>query len=156
MQKRSAGLLVWRRNDDTVEVLLVHPGGPFWARKDAAAWSIPKGEIDDPAEEPRDVAVREFREELGFEPPPVDGWIALGEVRGSGSKVVAAWAVEGDADVSRIESSTFEMEWPPRSGRVQTFPEVDRAGWFGADEARDKLHAGQRRLVDRLLDVVGR
>jgi predicted NUDIX family NTP pyrophosphohydrolase len=152
--KRSAGLVVWRRNAATIEVLLVHPGGPFWARKDDAAWSIPKGEIDQPSDAPLDVAVREFGEELGIEPPSVDGAIALGEVRQAGGKVVTAWAVEGDADVSDISSSTFEMEWPPRSGRVSAFPEVDRAGWFSLDEARVKLHAGQRPLIDRLLDVI--
>ena len=154
MAKRSAGLLMWRRNGATIQVLLVHPGGPFWARKDDAAWSIPKGEIDDPAEEPIEVALREFREELGLEPPPVDGAVPIGEVRQSGGKVVIAWAVEGDADLSHIKSSTFEMQWPPRSGRIETFPEVDRAAWFGLDEARVKLLAGQRPLVDRLLDVV--
>jgi predicted NUDIX family NTP pyrophosphohydrolase len=152
--KRSAGLVVWRRNAATIEVLLVHPGGPFWARKDEAAWSIPKGEIDQPSEVPLDVAVREFAEELGIGPPAVDDAVALGEVRQAGGKVVTAWAVEGDADVSDISSSTFEMEWPPRSGRVSAFPEVDRAAWFSLDEARVKLHAGQRPLIDRLLDVI--
>ena len=154
MPKRSAGLVVWRRNAATIEVLLVHPGGPFWARKDDAAWSIPKGEIDDPSDVPLDVAVREFGEELGIEPPAVENAIPLGEVRQAGGKVVTAWAVEGDADVSHISSSTFEMEWPPRSGRVSAFPEVDRAGWFSLDEARVRLHMGQRALIERLVDVV--
>ena len=154
MPKHSAGLVVWRRNPATIEVLLVHPGGPYWARKDEAAWSIPKGEIDDPTDAPLDVAIRELGEELGIEPPAVDEATALGEVRQAGGKVVMAWAVEGDFDVSNISSSTFDMEWPPRSGRVASFPEVDRAAWFSLDDARVKLHTGQRALIDRLLDVV--
>ena len=154
MPARSAGLLVWRRRDSALEVLLAHPGGPFWSRKDDGAWSIPKGEIE-PGEEPLAVALREFREELGLEPPPIDGAIELGEIRQSGGKVVAAWAVEGDVDVTEIESNTFEMEWPPRSGTTRSFPEVDRAGWFPAPEARAKLLSGQRPLLDRLEEATG-
>jgi len=151
---RSAGLLVWRRRDGALEVLLAHPGGPFWSRKDDGAWTIPKGEIE-PGEEPLAVALREFREELGVDPPPIDRAIELGEVRQSGGKVVAAWAVEGDVDVTEIESNTFEMEWPPRSGATRSFPEVDRAGWFPAHEARMKLLSGQRALLDRLEEAAG-
>ena len=149
MPKRSAGLLVWRRSPDALEVLLVHPGGPFWARKDDGAWSVPKGEIDE-GEEPLDVAVREFREELGMEPPAVDAAVALGDIRQSGGKVVTAWAVEGDADVSTIRSNTFEMEWPPGSGARRSFPEVDRAGWFSLRDAATKLLPGQRPFLERL------
>jgi predicted NUDIX family NTP pyrophosphohydrolase len=147
--KRSAGLLVWRRSPDGLEVLLVHPGGPLWARKDDGAWSVPKGEIDVADEEPIGVAMREFREELGTEPPSGDP-VPLGEVRQSSGKVVSAWALEGDLDVTTIESNTFEMEWPPRSGTRRSFPEVDRAGWFGLDEARVKLLASQVPFLDRL------
>jgi predicted NUDIX family NTP pyrophosphohydrolase len=147
--KRSAGLLVWRRSPDGLEVLLVHPGGPLWARKDDGAWSVPKGEIDAADEEPIGVAMREFREELGTEPPAGDP-VPLGEVRQSGGKVVSAWAVEGDLDVTSIGSNTFEMEWPPRSGRQQAFPEVDRAAWFAVDEARRRILSGQVPLIDEL------
>jgi len=151
--QRSAGLLVWRRSPGGIEVLLVHPGGPLWAKKDEGAWSIPKGEIDDAGEEPIDVAMREFREELGTEPPTSDPH-ALGEIRQSGGKLVTAWAVEGDVDVATIESNTFEMEWPPRSGARRSFPEVDRADWFTLDEARVKLLASQAVFVDRLEEAV--
>lgn len=154
MPKRSAGLLVYRRTGDDPEILLVHPGGPFWAKKDEGAWSTPKGEIDDPGEDPLAVAVREFEEELGASPPDVSDAIALGELRQPSGKVVSAWAVEGDLDVSHITSNTFEMEWPPRSGRTQSFPEVDRAAWFGIDEARRKLLKGQVAFLDRLLERV--
>ena len=149
MPKRSAGLLVWRRSVGGIEVLLVHPGGPLWARKDDGAWSIPKGEIDDADDEPIDVAVREFREELGSEPPTSERR-PLGEIRQSGGKLVTAWAVEADLDVTTIESNTFEMEWPPRSGARRSFPEVDRAGWFTLEEARVKLLPSQAAFVDRL------
>lgn len=146
--KRSAGLLVYRRRLEGTEVLLGHMGGPFWARRDAGAWSIPKGEYDD-AEEPRAAAFREFREELGIDPP--DGeLIALGEVRQSGGKVVTAWAVEGAVDPSAVEPGTFEMEWPRGSGHMRKFPEVDRVAWFGLDEASEKIVAGQRELLARL------
>ncbi|MPY97784.1 MAG: NUDIX domain-containing protein [Actinophytocola sp.] len=147
--KRSAGLLVYRRHAGT-EVLLGHMGGPFWARRDAGAWSIPKGEYDD-VEEPRAAAFREFREELGIDPP--DGeLIALGDVRQSGGKVVTAWAVEGDVDPDAVQPGTFEMEWPRGSGSMREFPEVDRVAWFGLDEATDKILAGQRELLQRLRD----
>ncbi len=153
MPKRSAGVLLHRTAADGVEVLLVHPGGPFWAKKDQAAWSIPKGEYDD-GEDPRAVAAREFAEELGAE-PPVGEWQPLPEIRQPGGKRVLAWAVEGDLDVAPgIVSNTFELEWPPRSGRLQAFPEVDRAEWFGVEVAREKLHRGQVPLLDELLRLL--
>ena len=129
----------------------MHPGGPFWARKDAGAWSIPKGECGD-AEDPLDTARREVAEELGAAPdgPPVP----LAPVRQAGGKLVLAWAVETDFDVTTLRSNTFSMEWPPRSGRQQSFPEVDRAAWFGLAEARSKLLAGQVPLLDQLERVV--
>ena len=130
------------------EVLLIHPGGPFWKRRDDGAWSIPKGEIE-PGETPLDVARREFHEELGAEPP--DGELRpLGSVRQAGGKVVHAWAAAGDLDAERITSMTFEMEWPPRSGRRATFPEVDRAAWFDLQTARRKILDAQRSFIDRL------
>ncbi|HYI98972.1 MAG TPA: NUDIX domain-containing protein [Thermoleophilaceae bacterium] len=153
MPKRSAGLLLFRRSGDaegagSVEVMLVHMGGPFWARKDEGAWSIPKGEYGD-GEEPLAVARREFEEEIG-RPPPDGPLLELGEVRQSGGKVVTAWALEADIDVTEIESNTFEMEWPPRSGRMREFPEVDRADWFDLDTARAKLVRAQVGLLDAL------
>jgi predicted NUDIX family NTP pyrophosphohydrolase len=146
--KRSAGLLLHRTREGVLEVLLVHPGGPFWARKDAGAWSIPKGEYQD-GDDPLACARREFEEELGT--PPPDGDVTeLGTIKQSGGKQVTAFAVEGDLDPDAIESNTFEMEWPPRSGRRQEFPEVDRAAWFGLDAAREKLNPAQCALLDRL------
>jgi predicted NUDIX family NTP pyrophosphohydrolase len=150
MPKLSAGLLVFREGAAGIEVLLVHPGGPFWAKRDDGAWSIPKGEYG-PGEDPFEVARREFLEELGVEPPDPAAAIHLGEVRQSNGKVVTAWALPGDVDVSLVRSNTFTMEWPPRSGRVQEFPEVDRAGWFDPVTARRKLIAAQAAFVDRLL-----
>jgi predicted NUDIX family NTP pyrophosphohydrolase len=151
MARRSAGILLYRRAGQEPEVLLVHPGGPFWARKDDGAWSIPKGEYAD-EEEPRAAALREFEEELGTRPSAdAGGLLELGEVKQRGGKVVTAFALEGDLDPDRITSNTFAMEWPPRSGKTQEFPEVDRAGWFGAAAARAKLVPAQAELVDRLL-----
>ena len=130
----------------------MHPGGPFWAKRDEGAWSIPKGEIG-PGEAPLEVARREFREELGAEPP--DGEVAaLGVVRQAGGKTVHAWAVKGDFDVSALRSNSFEMEWPPRSGRRTTFPEVDRAAWFDLEAARVKVLDAQRAFLDRLAEKV--
>jgi predicted NUDIX family NTP pyrophosphohydrolase len=149
MPRTSAGLLLYRGPRDALEVLLVHPGGPLWARRDDGAWSIPKGELDDGAD-PVATAAREFREELG-EHPPLEGWAALGEVRQSGGKRVLAWAVRGDLDVQRIVSNTFEIEWPPHSGRRATFPEVDRAEWFGPEDAMRKLVTAQGAFVERLV-----
>jgi predicted NUDIX family NTP pyrophosphohydrolase len=146
----SAGVLVYRRRS-RLEVLLVHPGGPFWAKKDDGAWSIPKGEFAE-GEDPAGVARRELAEETGF---VAQGELRpLGSVTQAGGKVVHAWALEGDLDASAIRSNTFSMEWPPRSGRMQQFPEVDRAAWFGIDEARAKLLKGQLPLLDALLALV--
>jgi predicted NUDIX family NTP pyrophosphohydrolase len=153
MPRRSAGILLYRRRQGALEVLLVHPGGPAWAKRDAGAWSIPKGEYGD-GEDPRAVALREFEEETG-QRPPTDGFVALGEVRQKGGKVVSAWAAPGDLDPAGIISNTFTLEWPPRSGARREFPEVDRAGWFDPATAREKLLAAQAELVDRLLEVLG-
>jgi predicted NUDIX family NTP pyrophosphohydrolase len=150
--RTSAGILLYRITGDGPEVLLVHPGGPYWARKDAGVWSIPKGEHDD-AEDPREAALREFEEELGT-PPPDGEPIDLGNVKQKSGKVVSAWALEGDLDVEAVRSNTFTMEWPPRSGRTSEFPEIDRAGWFDPDAAREKLVAAQAELVDRLLERI--
>jgi predicted NUDIX family NTP pyrophosphohydrolase len=147
--KLSAGLLVYRSIDGDQEVLLVHPGGPFWAKKDDGAWSVPKGEYE-PGEDPLAVALREFREELGMDPPDTGAPVPLGEIRQPGGKRVTAWALEGDVDVSDVRSNTFEMEWPPGSGRTGEFPEVDRAAWFGLEDARRKLLRGQVDFLDRL------
>jgi predicted NUDIX family NTP pyrophosphohydrolase len=147
--KRSAGILLHRRGSNGErEVLLVHPGGPFWAKKDAGVWSIPKGEYDD-SEDARAAALREFAEEIGA-PPPDGDLVALGEIRQRSGKTVVAWALEGDADADAIRSNTFTMEWPPRSGSMREFPEIDRAGWFGLDEAREKILPAQAPLLDRL------
>ena len=151
-QTASAGILLHRAGSDGVEVLLVHPGGPFWARKDAGAWSIPKGELDE-GEDPRACALREFAEETGTTLP--DGALAeLGSVRLKSGKRVLAFAVAGDLDPATIRSNTFELEWPPRSGRTQAFPEIDRAGWFGLDDARAKLNPAQAAFVDRLEELL--
>ena len=151
--KRSAGILLFRRGDGgEVEFLLVHPGGPFWAKKDAGAWSIPKGQIED-EEEPRACAIRELEEELG-EAPELDPerLIELGSIRQKAGKTVEAWAAEADFDPAVLASNSFEMEWPPRSGKRQEFPEVDRAEWFGLEAAREKILAAQAELLDRLLE----
>jgi predicted NUDIX family NTP pyrophosphohydrolase len=150
MPRTSAGLAVYRRTTAGVEMLLVHPGGPFWKNKDDGAWSFPKGEFTE-GEDPLTTARRELTEETGC---IVDGeFIPLGTVKQAGGKIVHLWAVEGDCDAANIRSNTFSVEWPPRSGRRQDFPEVDRAGWFGPDEARRKLLDGQRPFVDRLLEI---
>ncbi len=152
MAKKSAGLLLYRIRGGSPEVFLVHPGGPFWAGKDAAAWSIPKGEFDDP-EDPLAAARREFVEETGLELPGGEPR-PLEPVRQPGGKIVHAWAIAGDVDPGAVRSNTFELEWPPRSGRMQEYPEVDRAGWFSLDEARSKLHQGQVPLIARLEELV--
>src|ERR1700741_3950776 len=136
----SSGIVLFRRREDLVEVLLVHPGGPFWAKKDAGAWSIPKGEFDSD-EDPLQAAKREFEEESGF--APQGEFLPLGEARQAGGKVVTAWAVEDDCDASALKSNTFSMEWPPRSGRMAQFPEVDRWAWLFVEEAAEKILAGQ-------------
>jgi predicted NUDIX family NTP pyrophosphohydrolase len=147
MPKTSAGLLLYRRAPAGLEVLLVHPGGPFWQGKDLGAWSIPKGEIG-PDEDPLAAARREFREETGFEPSGPA--VTLGQLRQPGGKLVHAWALEGDADPSELSSNSFSMEWPRGSGRLQAFPEVDRAEWFGLAEARCRILPGQVPFLDRL------
>src|SRR5215210_430640 len=149
MPKRSAGLILFRRPAGQLEILLVHPGGPYFARKDAGAWSIPKGEYTD-GEDPQAVALREFEQETGVR---LSGpLLALGEVRQAGGKVVTDYAREGDLDPGTLRSNLFTLEWPPRSGRLQSFPEVDRAGWFTLAEARHKILAGQVPLLDRLTE----
>jgi predicted NUDIX family NTP pyrophosphohydrolase len=155
--KRSAGIVLFRRSGAELEVLLVHPGGPFWARRDAGAWSIPKGEVD-PGEDERACALRELEEVPGGAYPaaPPDALLALGEVRQKSGKVVRAWALEGDLDAAAITcSTTVELEWPPRSGRTQSFPEVDRAAWLSLDAAREKLLPAQTPFLDRLVEVAG-
>jgi predicted NUDIX family NTP pyrophosphohydrolase len=147
MAKMSAGLLMYRKSQGRVEVFLVHPGGPFWAKKDSGAWSIPKGEHQ-PDEEPLAAARREFREETGIE---LKGSLRrLKPIKQAGGKVVQAWAFEGDADPSTIRSNTFVMKWPPGSGHDKTFPEVDRAAWFEMDEAKTKILKGQVALLNEL------
>ncbi|MFJ5786094.1 NUDIX domain-containing protein [Streptomyces hydrogenans] len=151
--RRSAGLLVFRRGDDGgVEVLIGHMGGPFWARREQAAWSVPKGEYG-PGEAPEDAARREFLEELGV-PVPGGAWLGLGEVRQAGGKTVTVWAVEGDLDPAAVVPGTFTMEWPPRSGVLAEFPELDRVGWFAVDAAAPLLVAGQRVFLERLVTRV--
>jgi predicted NUDIX family NTP pyrophosphohydrolase len=150
MTKKSAGLLMYRERDRLVEVFLVHPGGPFWQNKDAGAWSIPKGEYM-PEEDPFEVAKREFQEETGLG--------ALGDFfpltpRRAGGKMIEVWAFEGDADPSGVKSNTFLMEWPPRSGRQQEFPEVDRAVWFSLSTAREKIVKGQAGFLDELEGIL--
>jgi predicted NUDIX family NTP pyrophosphohydrolase len=150
--KRSAGILLYRGSTEGLEVLLGHMGGPFWARKDAAAWSIPKGECE-PDEEPLAAARREFQEELGL-PVPEGELVELGEVRQSGGKVVTAWALAGDLDPADVVPGTFEMEWPRGSGKLKEFPEIDRAAWFDLATAEEKIVAGQRPLLGRLAELV--
>ena len=149
---RSAGILLYRERAGEFQVLLVHPGGPFWARKDAGAWSIPKGEYDDD-EDPLAAARREFEEELGAAPPAGPAH-DLGEIRQRAGKLVRAFALEGDLEAQAITSNTCEIEWPPRSGRSLTIPEVDRAEWFGVQEARLRINPAQLALLDRLLERV--
>lgn len=153
MPKLSAGLLLYRRTGAGIEVLLVHPGGPYWATKDNGAWSVPKGEYEE-GEDPLEVAIREFSEEVGADPPDTGAAAFLGELRQPGGKRVSVWALEGDLDVSDARSNTFTMEWPPRSGRTAEFPEVDRAGWFDPDAARRKLLRGQVAFIDRLASAL--
>lgn len=150
MQKQSAGVLFYRRAPTGLQVLLVHPGGPFWARKDAGAWSIPKGECNG-TEDPLQAALREVTEELGSCPAGTP--IALAPVRQPAGKLVLAWAIEADFDPGSLRSNTFSMEWPPKSGRQQSFPEVDRAEWFDVDEARRKLLTGQVALLEQFVTL---
>jgi predicted NUDIX family NTP pyrophosphohydrolase len=153
MPKRSAGILLYRQGGAAPELLLVHPGGPFWQKKDLGAWSIPKGEYSD-TEDPLVAAKREFEEETGARP---DGdFLALGELVQGGRKIVTAFALEGDFDPATLRSNTFELEWPPRSGRKASFPEVDRAQWFSPADARQKILKGQSEFITRLLKAIGK
>jgi predicted NUDIX family NTP pyrophosphohydrolase len=151
MPKASAGVVVYRWIGLELEVLLVHPGGPFWRNKDNGAWSIPKGEITE-QEDPEAAARREMQEELGSALPGV--LRPLGDIRQAGGKRVTAFALEGDLDAAEVRSNQFELEWPPRSGRIQSFPEIDRAQWFALNVAREKILSGQRPLLDRLEELV--
>lgn len=152
MAKRSAGLIMYRLRNCGIEVLLVHPGGPFWAGKDNGAWSLPKGEYRDD-EEPLAAACREFREEIGFD---AEGpFFELKPVKQKGGKTVTAWACKGDFDPSLFRSNTFTLEWPPRSGKTATFPEVDAVQWFPLEIARIKINQGQESLLDELASVIG-
>ena len=153
MPKRSAGILMYRRGDAGIELLLVHPGGPFWAKKDLGAWSIPKGEYAE-GEDALAVAKREFEEETGARPH--GDFLPLGEIVQPGRKIVTAWAIEGDFDSATRRSNRFELEWPPRSGRKVSFPEVDRAEWFAPAEARQKILSGQREFIARLMQAIGK
>jgi predicted NUDIX family NTP pyrophosphohydrolase len=147
-KKTSAGILLYRRRGDELEVFLVHPGGPFWAKKDAGAWSLPKGEVED-GEDPLAAAMREFTEETGF---AIDGnFRALPSLRQPSGKTILAWAVEGDCNPANLRSESFSMEWPPRSGKQQEFPEVDRGEWFTVAEARRRIVAGQAPFLDELI-----
>ena len=146
--KRSAGLLLYRIRDGSREVFLVHPGGPYWEKKDLGIWSIPKGEFE-PGEEPLDAAKREFREETGFT-PPAGPFSPLGAITQPSGKQVLVWSVPGDCDADQVRSQTITLEWPPRSGRRREFPEVDRAGWFGLEEAQRKILSGQRGFLAAL------
>jgi predicted NUDIX family NTP pyrophosphohydrolase len=151
--KNSAGIVLYRRGgreQGAIEVLLGHPGGPYWSSKDAGAWGVPKGEIDREGEDPLAVARREFEEETGH-PAPVGGEIALGDIRKKSGKVVTAWAVEGDLDPATAHSNTFPMEWPPHSGQYIDVPEFDRVAWFTPHEARDKMRGAEWPLVERLV-----
>ena len=151
MPKKSAGILLFRRSSGRLEVLLVHPGGPFWTKKDDGAWSIPKGEYAD-GEDPLTAARREFEEELGS--PAIGAARPLTPIRQRGEKEVTAWAVEGDLDCALVRSNTFEMEWPPKSGRLQQFPEVDRAAWFDLATARTKINTAQAALLSELAEIL--
>jgi predicted NUDIX family NTP pyrophosphohydrolase len=160
MAKKSAGLAMYRICGGALEVLLVHLGGPFWAKKDKGAWFLPKGEIA-PGEDELSAARREFKEETGFKLAsptggPAGPFLALGSVKQKGGKVVTAWAFEGDCDPSALKSNTFTMEWPPRSGKQREFPEVDRAAFFTLDAARDKIHPAEFELLERLQAVLAR
>lgn len=151
-KKTSAGLMLFRRRGGELEIFLVHPGGPFWAKKDAGAWSLPKGEIAE-GEDPLEAAKREFTEETSL---TVDGeFLPLEPVKQAGGKVVQAWAIEADCDPAQVRSNSFTLEWPPKSGRKREFPEIDRAQWFTAAEARKRIVAAQAGLIDQLLSLLG-
>ena len=147
MPRKSAGILLYKMENEILKIFLVHPGGPFWAKKDEGAWSIPKGEFDD-GEDPLDAAKREFEEETGIK---ISGdFIELNPVKQKSGKVVYAWAVKGDIDVSKIKSNEFEIEWPPKSGKMKTFPEIDKAAWFDLSKANEKIIEAQSSLIREL------
>jgi predicted NUDIX family NTP pyrophosphohydrolase len=150
--KRSAGILLYRRRDGRIEVLLVHPGGPFWSKKDDGAWFVPKGELEGD-EEPLTAARREFQEELGSAPPEGEP-LALGTVKNKSGKLIYAWALDGNLDTESVESNTFELEWPPRSGKMREFPEVDRASFFSLEAAATKMHSAELPFLERLAELV--
>jgi predicted NUDIX family NTP pyrophosphohydrolase len=152
--KRSAGILLYRLRDASLEVLLVHPGGPFWSKKDDGAWFVPKGELTE-GEEPLAAARREFREELGSDPPAGEP-LALGTVKNKSGKSIYVWALEGELEVQSIQSNTFSLEWPPHSGKTREFPEVDRASFFVLEAAAIKIHSAELPLLDRLATLVPR
>lgn len=151
MAKQSAGILLYRKRAKQLEVFLVHPGGPFWAKKDLGSWSIPKGEYLE-GEEPLQAAIREFEEETGYRPS--GDFIQLPTIRQKGHKTVHCWAIQGELDADNIVSNMFEMEWPPRSGKMKAFPEIDRAGWFPIDTAREKINERQVRFIDELEKLI--
>ena len=146
--KRSAGILLYRRQEGRIEVLLVHLGGPFWSKKDEGAWFIPKGELEE-GEQPLSAAMREFREELGCEPPSGEP-LELGTVKNKSGKLIYAWALQGDINLADFKSNTFTLEWPPRSGKMREFPELDRAAFFALADAAPKLHSAELPLLERL------
>ena len=152
MKKQSAGLLVYRKKDGRLEVLIIHNGGPWFKNKDKGFWSIPKGEYED--EDPKETASREFKEELSLELPS-GKWLNLGTVRQKSGKIVVAWALEGDVDATHIKSNTVKKEWPPRSGKMMEWPEVDKAGWFALKEASVKLNPAQVEFLERLAKKLG-
>ena len=151
MPKQAAGILLYRRGPRGLEVLLAHPGGPLWAKKDLASWTIPKGQFTD-SESPMAAAKREFEEEMGS--PPSGHFVEIGSIKQPSGKIVYAFAAESDFDVSTVKSNLFSLEWPPRSGKFAEFPEVDRAGWFSIDEAREKILKGQQPFLDRLVALL--
>lgn len=151
MAKISSGILLYRIRQSSPEVLLVHPGGPFFAKKDDGSWTIPKGELMED-EDPLTAAIREFEEETGYK--PAGDFIALPAIKQKGGKIVQCWAVTGDLDAGAIVSNTFEMEWPPRSGKKKSFPEIDRAAWYSIPEARQKINERQIGFIDNLLDII--
>lgn len=150
--KKSAGILLYRLQNGTLQVLLVHPGGPFWKNKDAGAWSIPKGEPDED-EDPLDTALRELQEETGI-PVKKSTCTPLTPVKQKAGKLILAWAMKGNLDPDQINSNTFDIEWPPKSGKTQSFPEIDRAGWFTVEEAREKINPAQAALLDELVNII--
>jgi predicted NUDIX family NTP pyrophosphohydrolase len=151
MAKVSSGILLFRKQSSSIEILLVHPGGPFFAKKDEGSWTIPKGELIDD-EEPLSAAIREFEEETGYK--PAGDFIELPAIKQKGGKIVQCWAVTGDLDPATITSNTFEMEWPPRSGKKKSFPEIDKAAWFSIDTARQKINERQIDFIDKLLEII--